>query len=107
MSCGTKRAMYDLYIMQRTQIYLGDEQDKALAERAERLGRTKSALIREAVDSYLAPDSTERQGLARLRAAVSEATGCAPYLPAGASYVDALRAADRERAAELDARRGQ
>lgn len=98
--------MYIPYIMQRTQIYLGDEQDRALSERAERLGRTKSALIRDAIDSYLAPDAVEHQGLARLRAAVSEATGCATYLPAGADYVDALRAADRERARELDARRG-
>ncbi len=96
--------MYILYIMQRTQIYLGEEQDRALTERAERLGSSKSALIRAAIDSYLTPDSAERQGLARLRAAVSEATGCAGYLPAGEDYVDALRAADRERAAELDAR---
>ncbi len=92
--------------MQRTQIYLGDEQDRALSVRAQRLGRTKSALIREAIDSYLAPESTQRQGLARLRAAVSEAAGCASYLPAGEDYVDALRAADRERTRELDARRG-
>jgi len=97
--------MYNLYIMQRTQIYLGEQQDRALTERAARLGRTRSALIREAIDSYLAPDSAERQGLARLRAAVSEATGCAAYLPPGEDYVDALRAADRERATQLDARR--
>jgi len=48
--------MYDLYIMRRIQIYLADSQARALAVRADRLGRTKSDLIREAIDSYLAPD---------------------------------------------------
>jgi predicted transcriptional regulator len=96
--------MYDLYIMNRTQIYLGDEQARALADRARRIGSTKSALIREAIDSYLAPASTEQAGLSRLRTAVADARGCAAYLPAGERYVDELRAADRERARELDER---
>lgn len=96
--------MYAPYIMHRTQIYLGDDQDQALAERAERVGRTKSALIREAIDSYLEPQSTERTALARLRAAVDDAHGCASHLPPGDRYVEELRAADRERAAELDER---
>lgn len=96
--------MYDLYIMHRTQIYLGDDQDRALAERAQRVGRTKSALIREAIDSYLVPASAEQTGLARLRTAVADARGCAAYLPAGERYVEELRAADRERARELDER---
>ncbi|HKG02337.1 MAG TPA: CopG family transcriptional regulator [Conexibacter sp.] len=90
--------------MRRTQIYLADSQERALADRADRLGRTKSALIREAIDSYLTPDSAEQTGLARLRTAVADARGCAQYLPAGERYVDELRAADRERARELDER---
>jgi predicted transcriptional regulator len=96
--------MYDLYTMHRTQIYLGDAQDDALRERAQRTGRTKSAVIREAIDSFLSPSSAEQTGLARLRSAVADASGCAAHLPPGADYVDDLRAADRERARELDER---
>jgi predicted transcriptional regulator len=90
--------------MHRTQIYLPDEQERALADRAERLGRTKSALIREAIDSYLEPRSGQATALARLRTAVADARGCAAYLPPGEHYVEELRAADRERARELDER---
>jgi predicted transcriptional regulator len=97
--------MYNQYIMHRTQIYLADEQDRALGDRARSLGRTKSALIREAIDDYLAPPVEADAGLARLRAAVAEAVGAAPQLAPGAEYVDALRAADRERARALDERR--
>jgi len=96
--------MYALYIVHRTQIYLSDQQERALAERSERLGRTKSALIRDAIDSYLEPRSAETTALARLGAAVADARGCASYLPAGEHYVEALRDADRERAGELDER---
>jgi len=96
--------MYDLYIMHRTQIYLGDEQERALADRARQLGSTKSALIREAIDTYLTPDTAAQTALARLRTAVADASGCAAYLPSGERYVDDLRAADRERARELDQR---
>ncbi|HYV15497.1 MAG TPA: CopG family transcriptional regulator [Conexibacter sp.] len=92
--------------MHRTQIYLGDDQDQALAARARQAGRTKSALIREAIDSYLAPQTPEQTGLARFRAALAETHDIAPYLPPGAAYVDELRAADRERERELDERRG-
>jgi predicted DNA-binding protein len=96
--------MYNPYIMHRTQIYLGDEQERALTDRARQVGSTKSALIREAIDSYLTPDTAEQTALARLRTAVADASGCASYLPTGERYVDELRAADRERARELDQR---
>ena len=96
--------MYDLYIVHRTQIYLDEGQERALAERAERAGRTKSALIRDAIDSYLEPASAEPTALARLRTAVSDAHGCASYLAPGADYVEDLRAGDLERARELDQR---
>jgi predicted DNA-binding protein len=98
--------MYALYIMHRTQIYLADEQDRALADRARQGGRTKSALIREAIDSYLSPEPAEQTALARLRTAVADARGCASHLPSGERYVAELRAADSERARELDARSG-
>lgn len=96
--------MYNLYIMHRTQIYLGEWQERALAERAERSGRTKSALIREAIDNYLEPASAATTALARLRTALADAHGCASYLPTGERYVEELRAADRERGRELDER---
>jgi predicted transcriptional regulator len=92
--------------MHRTQIYLDDRQDAALTARAHSSGRTKSALIREAIDGYLAPADAEQAALARFRSAVQEAAGIAPYLPDGAEYVERLRAADRERQRRLDAQRG-
>jgi len=96
--------MYDSYIVHRTQIYLDDDQDRALNARARRSGRTKSALIREAIDGYLAPPADERAALARLQAAVAEASGAAPSLPPGARYVEQLRAADLARERELGTR---
>jgi len=96
--------MYAAYIVRRTQIYLADAQERALAARAERVGRTKSALIREAIDRYLEPSSAERSALAQMRAAVAGASGCAAHLPPGEQYVEQLRAGDRERARELDER---
>ena len=91
--------------MRRTQVYLEDEQDRALTARAHAAGRTKSALIRDAIDSYLAPASAEEIGVARFKAAVAAVQGIAPYLPPGREYVEQIRAADRERQRELDARR--
>lgn len=92
--------MYDTYIVRRTQIYLDDQQDRRLSERSREAGRTKSALIRDAVDAYLTPASRDDEALARLRAAITVAAGAARHLPAGSEYVDDLRAieADRQRA---------
>lgn len=39
--------------MERTQIYLTEEERKALSDIAERTGRKMSALIREAVDEFI------------------------------------------------------
>jgi len=89
--------MYASYIAHRTQIYLDDHQDRRLTERAQQVGRTKSALIRDAIDAYLAPPSTDDAALQRLRAAVMEASGAAPHLPAGADYVEELRALEGDR----------
>jgi predicted transcriptional regulator len=99
------RMMYVSYIMRRTQIYLDDPQDRALAERARRSGRTKSALIREAVDAYLTPPAGGPDAaLERMRAAVAEAEGSLPHLAPGAAYVDAVRADEARRLDERTAR---
>ena len=60
-------AMYNTYIMKRTQIYLDDEHDRRLSERADAAGTTKSALIREAIDAYLAEPASGAAWLARSR----------------------------------------
>lgn len=97
--------MYAPYIARRTQIYLDDDQDRQLADRARQVGRTKSALIRDAIDAYLSPATNGGSALASLRAAVKEAAGAAPYLPAGVDYVEELRAVERERQRVIDRRR--
>jgi predicted DNA-binding protein len=89
--------MYTTYIARRTQIYLHEHQERRLRERSRQLGRTKSALIREAIDTYLSPTAGEEEALARLRAAVKEATGAARDLPNGADYVERLRTAEVDR----------
>jgi predicted DNA-binding protein len=97
--------MYDTYIMKRTQIYLEADQDRRLATRASAAGVTKSTLIREAVEAYLAtPDAADQ--LAQFRAAVDAVAAAPASFPDGASYVEELRAADAVRQAELDELRG-
>jgi|KBSMisStandDraft_5_1062788.scaffolds.fasta_scaffold1683959_2 metal-responsive CopG/Arc/MetJ family transcriptional regulator len=44
------------YIVERTQIYLSAKQTEELDKRARDQGTTRSHLIREAVEKYLAPD---------------------------------------------------
>ena len=95
-------AMYASYIVRRTQIYLDEEQDRRLAERARATGRTKSDLIREAVDRLLAEPLREEEELARFRVAADAAFGIAPYLEDGATYVRRLRDIDRRRQERLE-----
>jgi len=45
-----------VYIMERTQIYLSAKQTQELDKRAREQGTTRSHLVREAVEKYLAPD---------------------------------------------------
>ncbi len=91
--------------MKRTQIYLDEKQDKLLAERAASDGRTKSDLIREALDRYLsgAAETTEAR-LAKFRVAVDAVAGIAPYLAPGEEYVRELRKADLARQEMLEKR---
>ena len=96
--------MYNSYIMKRTQIYLSSEQAGRLAQRARAVGTTKSTLIREAIDEYLAkPDEDAR--LAELRGVLDDLARTPLDLPDGAAYVDGLREADAARDADIDSRR--
>ena len=97
-------AMYASYIVRRTQIYIDEEQDRRLAERARATGRTKSDLIREAVDRLLDEPLSEEEELARFRVAADAAFGIAPYLEDGATYVRKLRDIDRRRQERLERR---
>jgi len=98
--------MYAPYIMKRTQIYIDDDQDAKLGRRASASGVTKSALIREAIDTYLESPADEGQRLARFRSALAEVAGSPLEIPDGRTYVEDLRAGDLRRQAELDRRRG-
>ncbi len=91
--------------MKRTQIYVEEEQDKSLADRAAAAGVTKSHLIRKAIDTYLKGSSDEALRIERFRTAVRAAAGSANYLPDGKSYVEALRSLDVVRQEEIEHRR--
>jgi predicted transcriptional regulator len=60
--------------MKRTQIYLDESQDRRLERRARSEGKTKSALIREAIDDYL----SRRSRKAELRAHLDATLGSLP-----------------------------
>jgi predicted DNA-binding protein len=94
--------VYATYIVKRTQIYLDDVQANELARRARTRGTTASKMIREAIDDYLAEPDDPAARRDRLRTALRQAFGIAPYLPDGATYVETLRSHDLEREAELD-----
>ena len=46
-------------MMRRTQIYLTDEEDRALERESRRTGRSKAALIRDAIDSAFGVEAKE------------------------------------------------
>ena len=96
-------AMYDRYIVRRTQIYLEEEQHQRLTERAHQTGQSMSELIRHAIDRDLDGDEEELK-LRRFREAVRAVAGCAPDLEDGATYVTKLRSADRRRMEDLEER---
>lgn len=78
-----------IYIMDRTQIYLSAEQARALERLARRTGRTKSQLIREAIDqTYLGSPHDREQVLAAVGRAAGSWKGRAET---GAEYVERLR----------------
>ena len=88
--------------MQRTQIYLDDAQTTVLDERARAAKRTRSDLIREAIDRYLAEDArSEAEIVARQKEALLALFGAAPHL---GDEIERSRAVDRRHQEELDAR---
>lgn len=78
-----------IYIMERTQIYLNAEEARALERLARRTGRTKSQLIREAIDrTYLGSHHDREHVIAALRRA---AGSWRRRKETGAEYVERLR----------------
>ena len=89
--------------MNRTQIYLDEQQTTRLDELAAGEGVTRSTVIRRAVDEYLAQGHEDSAAWRlRWREAVAKTAGIARHLPRGADYVEQLRAADAERLRELE-----
>lgn len=84
--------------MNRTQIYLDNEQTARLDERAAAEGTSRSMLIRRAVDIYL---SREEQDAVlwreQWRSALDGTAGIASHLEEGADYVEDIRRPDAER----------
>ena len=84
--------------MQRTQIYLDDEQHRALMALAKRRSTTASALIRSAIDDYLSGQLTPEERLARLRILGAKFAGAADGRRSDSrAIVDNIRAADATR----------
>src|SRR5262245_45475386 len=87
-------AVYNLYIMRRTQTYLTEEQGRLLEARSKATGRTISALIRAAIDSAY----RRNRGLSqadRVRLARRTAGSWKNFPETGAEYVDRVRGARR------------
>jgi len=86
----------------RTQIYLDEDQTTRLDRRAAAEGTSRSTVIRRAVDIYL---SNEEQDAAQWRAsweqAIEGTAGIAPYLEEGAEYVEGVRREDADRLSRL------
>ena len=89
-------------VVERTQIYLTEEQQLELARRVTASGRTKSDLIREALDAYLETEESDEEWRKQWLEAIDAIYGIAPYLPE--TYVEDLRALDVRRQEELERR---
>ncbi len=76
-----------MYIMVRTQIYLSDDAAKALEREARATGRTKSRLIRDAIDRvYLGG-----KGASDVLRSLERSAGAWRRRESGAAYVERLR----------------
>jgi hypothetical protein len=83
--------------MNRTQIYLNETQHEALGALAKTRSTTASALIRDAIDDYLALQLSPRERLDALRALASRQELGGSGASDGESYAENLRAADIDR----------
>jgi predicted DNA-binding protein len=102
---GIAPAMYVSYIMKRTQIYLESDQDRRLAKRATAAGITKSTLIREAIEFYLASSPDDAARLAQFHDALDVVERSPVDLANGRAYVERVRQADERRREEIEKRR--
>ena len=97
--------MYAAYIMrERTQIYLEPEQSDRLGKLAGMNGRSKSDLIREAIDMYLSSANRDDEDLRELKKAAKWFREHPLELPSGVEYVARLRRGERKRQDALDKR---
>ncbi len=89
--------------MNRTQIYLDDDQTARLDRRAAAEGTSRSMVIRRAVDVYLSREERDAAAWqAQWRKAIEGTAGIAPYLEEGAEYVEDLRRDDAARLSRLE-----
>lgn len=89
--------------MNRTQIYLDDDQTARLDRRAAAAGTSRSMLIRRAVDAYLSREEQDTAAWqAQWRSAIEGTAGVAPYLTEGADYVEDIRREDAERLSRFE-----
>jgi hypothetical protein len=87
-------AMYDLYIMKRTQIYLREEQGRYLQRRSKATGKTVSDLIRSAIDETYLPHP-ELNRAEKIRIARATAGAWKDFPMTGEEYVERLRGSGR------------
>ena len=89
--------------MNRTQIYLDDDQTARLDERAAAEGTSRSMVIRRAVDTYLSRDERDAAAWqAQWRKAIEKTAGIASYIEDGADYVEGVRREDAERLSRFE-----
>ena len=86
--------VYGGYIMQRTQIYLTEEQGRLLKSRSQATGCTVSELIRAAIDGVYAP-RRELTTADRVRLARRTAGAWKEFPETGAEYVERIRGSSR------------
>lgn len=96
--------MYIHTSMNRTQIYLDDEQTARLDQRAAAEGTSRSMLIRRAVDIYLSQEEQDDfLWKEHWQRALEKTAGIASHLEEGVDYVEDIRRQDAERLDRLDA----
>lgn len=89
--------------MNRTQIYLDDEQTTRLDERAAAEGTSRSMVIRRAVDKFLSEeDRSSASWKTQWKEVLARTTGIAPYLEEGGEYVEDVRRRDAERLSRFE-----